>query len=130
MEHRNGWKKIGAGVSIVILMPLVLFHLWNLLELLRGSNQILNYIKGSFLFDNFAIMKFGILETIIYSTLLFGAKIDEDELGAALILGCSLFVGWFSYIPKHDIFQQDIALFGAFIALIGVSLGLNKEKEL
>ena len=51
----------------VSLRQLVLFHLWNLLELLRGSNQILNYIKGSFLFDNFAIMKFGILETIIYT---------------------------------------------------------------
>jgi hypothetical protein len=127
MEQRAYWKKLSVALGIVFLMPFVLMHLWDLLDLFRGQNQLLSYLKSSFLFNSFAIMKFGVMATLFYAAMIFGSKVHDDQLGASLILGSALSVGWFCYAGSQDVFQQDIALFGALIVLIGISIGLGEE---
>ncbi len=129
MKQRIYWKKISAASGIAVLMPFALVRLWNILDLFHGQNRVLAYLKSSFLFNNLAIVKFGVIATVLYSAMIFGSKAYDDELGAGFILGSALSVCWFCYAGSGDALQQDILLFGALIALVGITMGLGKEQS-
>lgn len=123
------WKKVGTAISIALILPFALMHMWDMLDFLRGHGHFLAYIKSSFLFNAFAIMKFGTTMMVVYMLMLIGSKIKRDELGAGLIMGAALFIAWFCYAGQHDALQQDIAIFGSLITLVGISLGLKGVEE-
>ena len=124
----NFFKKCGVGLGIVILLPLSLHHIWGMIDLFRGQSYILDHLKGSFLFDIFSIVKFGLIMALIFGAIIRGSKMNNDQLGGALILGTALFVAWFGYfMPGIDILQQDIAVLGTCLFLIGVGRELTHK---
>jgi len=123
MTTLDNSKKIAVGLAVAILFPTLLYKLWDVIDLFHGQSALVSYIKASFIFNFFDIVKFGVIQACVMAAIFIGARVKNGSIGGGLIIGASVFVVIFGlgYI-KSDILQQDLMVIATSLSVLSLTM--------